>query len=181
MLKMAPAVKDADQDHIHQNRDRQRHDKHLPHNKPGQPERHKGGQGQGPDADDGDGDDAPGAVGDLLGLRLLSGDRLPLVMRGEQVVHRDAEDLPHLLQDKGIRDRFGALPLGDRLIRVVEKAAEFGLGHARPGAEVDDVACGNQLEFFQLHETISLFLKCGAAAGLLLDEQNPEGLRSAVG
>ena len=62
MLEVALAVEDTDQDHIHEDGDRQRGDKHLPDDEADQPECNEGSQRQGPDPDDSDGDNASGAV-----------------------------------------------------------------------------------------------------------------------
>lgn len=114
----------------------------------------KGGQGGRHDAEESDNDDHVGAVARLVAFfDLLRA--LPLVVGGEQVIHRDTEDLRELGEDVGIRDGLAALPFGNRLVRIVQLRTELRLRHAGGRAQVDDVARRDQLQFSEIHYIFS--------------------------
>ena len=68
-------------------------------------------------------------------------------MRGEKIVHGDAEDLRHLGKHIGVRDGLAPLPLGDGLIRIIQFFTQLRLGQAGLGAQFDDVAGRNEFQF----------------------------------
>ena len=75
------------------------------------------------------------------------GSGLPRVVLVEQVIDRDAEDLAHALEHRGIGDGLAALPLGDRLIRIIQLFAKLCLRHTRGRAQADEVAGKDEFQF----------------------------------
>lgn len=120
-----------------------------------QPQHHKHQHRQRDDTHEGDQDDGMMAAV----ARAWLGSGLPRIMLVEQVINRDAEDLAHALEHRRVGDGLAALPLGDRLVRIIQLFAKLGLRHARGRAQADQVAGEDEFQFVHGGD-LSMVLSC---------------------